>query len=538
MVSAELPVESWGNICSYLSDDARAVASLACTCRSALESTERDEVLWSRLLDRDFKPVNSPKPNRFVKKTGKEGSSDEEKTASTDDINSGSGSDSNLCGDKSESFSSSPATSTRTSSLSQQEGSPPPLAGGRRRGGRLRRVLSEEQLRKQSGWKSWRDCYSNWARGKPRKESVFRNVHCLRNNENAVLYGSRVNALVLDASMRSCWSCGGDGVVQKWDMAREETVLSIRGVHQIPSGMSNFKQVNNMGVECADACGPNCLVTGGCDKGISLWDSRKNMNRVQGGHVEVWHKSMAHYDEVLSIACSRSEPLIVTGGADDCVRVWDMRWMDEALLELDTLHGGSVFSIAIDDDKRTVYTGSGDKTISLWDLRSGHWLSQAHGHTGDVYDIVLGEQRILSASDDGTVREWMVEGNREWFQELVCVSTLGITIDMYSDTCELELHKLSKDSSSSSFRSATHMTCLEMLGGEEKAFLGGTWSGDLVLGNLYGGMKAFSQPVAKNADNEEKDDYSVSHTPVTAIAATSDCVVTGFNNGAVRFSRM
>ena len=62
---------------------------------------------------------------------------------------------------------------------------------------------------------------------------------------------------------------------------------------------------------------------------------------------------------------------------------------------------------------------------------------------GDVYDIKKGKDKLLSASDDGTVREWKLEGKREWFQELVCTSTLGLTADMNQSECELQLCNLS-----------------------------------------------------------------------------------------------
>jgi len=297
-------------------------------------------------------------------------------------------------------------------------------------------------------------------------------------------------------------------------------------------------------VEAADSCGPGTLVTGGCDKGISLWDARAAGSKGS----EVWHKSCAHYDEVLAIACSRTLPLIVSGGADDCVRVWDLRYTQDPLRELDTLHGGSVFCIAIDEEARTVYTGSGDKTISLWGLETGHWYAQAHGHMGDVYDIKKGKDKLLSASDDGTVREWKLEGKREWFQELVCTSTLGLTADMNQSECELQLCNLSGEEEATkrrTFRGVSHMTCVELLGEDESRFLGGCWSGEIVMGKLSGGVRSFSSPVTKKPEEEEFHDEfeeflipNVSHTPVTALACTSDCVITGFNNGAVRFSRM
>mmetsp|Transcript_31330 Transcript_31330/g.67542 ORF Transcript_31330/g.67542 Transcript_31330/m.67542 type:complete len:547 (+) Transcript_31330:179-1819(+) len=520
--SVDLPVDSWRKVASYLADDAASVARAACVCRTAREAAASDETLWRQLLEKDYRPT---KTRDFPKNCARCGNQDHDETADADGP---------------------PRSRSRSGS-----GSPPQKKGsaGSRSppSGRSSPQSAEADARAAP---SARECYQSWASCRPGRESVFRNVHCLRNNENAVLYGSRVNALVLDppgaaagGRVRHCWSCGGDGVVQKWDMEREETVLSIRGVHQINQSESNFKQVNNMGVECADACGPSCLVTGGCDKGISMWDSRASDRRANGPHMEVWHRSAAHYDEVLSVACSKTLPLVVSGGADDCVRVWDTRWMDQPLLELDTLHGGSVFAIAIDDAAKRCYTGSSDKTLSLWDLESGHWLSQAHGHAGDIYDIVLGTERILTASDDGTVREWALDGNREWFQELVCSQVLGADAQMDSmseDSCKLDFKRVPTDVAG--FRGVTPLSCLSLLGAEEKHFLAGTWSGDVVMGHLDPDgrdTQTFSKAIMKNVDLEEKDDgYYRSHSPVTAIAATTECVITGFNYGAVRFSRM
>ena len=311
----------------------------------------------------------------------------------------------------------------------------------------------------------------------------------------------RVNALVLDQesesnvgdvskSISSCWSADADGTIHQWNVSRGQVTLTYRHENSLAPS-----------VECAASCGSGLLVTGTADKKIKLLDSRTRN--------AVWSVSAAHYDEVLSIACSTSSGKIVSGGADDCVRVWDMRWMENALLELDTLHGGSVFCIAIDEAKQRVYTGSGDKTISLWDLSLGHWVAQAHAHTGDVYDLCsLSCSGALSASSDGTIREWKVEGKDKWFNELQNVSTLDLS---------------------------TPLTCLEMLGGEERCFLAGTWKGDVVLGNLKGGKKAFSKPISKR---KETGDNEQANSAVTAITGTQECVVTGFDNGAVRFSRM
>ena len=268
----DLPVDSWRQVAGYLDDDAESCAALGCLNRSA-NAASRDERIWRGHVRRDYLPRDQGQPREryenFVSRF------DERRV----------------------------------------EKSPSSLA--------LDRLAEKEEEVAAIGAGKARANYFSWARGKPVDESVMRHAHSLRDGDGAVLYGSRVNALVLDPTSsasccsKSCWSCGGDGVIHLWDFFQGSRVLSIRGAHQPKN--SNFKQVNNMGVECADSCGPQTLVTGGCDKGISLWDSRS------GRRQEVWNKQCAHFDEVLSVKCSRTLPVIVSGGADDCVRVWDVR---------------------------------------------------------------------------------------------------------------------------------------------------------------------------------------------------------------------
>ena len=371
-VPSDLPSELWqkvvGHLVSEESGGAESVAKVACLCRSARDATSSDPDLWRCLLDAEYVPVTSRAETMHLEEYDGFISRFDERRIER---------------------------SPSTASLGAL------TRGERERGGKrnIRREAREA-----------RKFYSAWANGKPAEDLVHWNAHALKDRSKRVLYGSRVNALVLDTAGLAdhesrapgfCWSCGGDGLIHRWDMSRGQRVSTSKDAHQFAPEVSGYRQINNMGIECAASCGPEMLITGGGDKGISLWGARLGAG-TNGRYKEAWHKSCAHYDEVLSIAAARTLPLIISGGADDCVRVWDLRYMDDPLLELDTFHGGSVFCIAIDEETRRVYTGSGDKTISLWGLETGHWYAQAHGHHGDVYDIKVGkDNKVVSASDDG-----------------------------------------------------------------------------------------------------------------------------------------
>lgn len=50
---------------------------------------------------------------------------------------------------------------------------------------------------------------------------------------------------------------------------------------------------------------------------------------------------------------------------------------------------------------------SKDKTVRLWDIEMGKEVTCFDGHTGDVNCLqVLGQDIVLSASSDGTIKWW------------------------------------------------------------------------------------------------------------------------------------
>lgn len=54
-------------------------------------------------------------------------------------------------------------------------------------------------------------------------------------------------------------------------------------------------------------------------------------------------------------------------------------------------------------------TGSGDGVIRCFDAKSGHLLKTFPGHEGAVLAIVLANDKIFSATTDGTIRVFKID---------------------------------------------------------------------------------------------------------------------------------
>ena len=72
-----------------------------------------------------------------------------------------------------------------------------------------------------------------------------------------------------------------------------------------------------------------------------------------------------------------------------------------------------VMSVAIDGDR--IVSGSDDNTIKIWNTE-GECIKTLEGHSGCVYSVAIDGDRIVSGSEDNTIKIWNTEGE--------CIKTL------------------------------------------------------------------------------------------------------------------
>jgi WD40 repeat protein len=119
-----------------------------------------------------------------------------------------------------------------------------------------------------------------------------------------------------------------------------------------------------------------------------------------------------------SVAFSPDGKRLLAAGLD-MLRLWDLG--SGKLLR--TFHGGnenfigatiSIFegagSVAFSSDGRRLLSGS-EYAVKLWDAATGRLLRTFEGHSGHVFSVALlpDRKRLISGSEDGTIRIWNVE---------------------------------------------------------------------------------------------------------------------------------
>ncbi|KAK7990851.1 F-box and WD-40 domain-containing protein CDC4 [Apiospora arundinis] len=134
------------------------------------------------------------------------------------------------------------------------------------------------------------------------------------------------------------------------------------------------------------------LVSGGCDRDVRVWDMATG---------SCLHTLRGHTSTVRCLKMSDANTAI-SGSRDTTLRVWDIR--QGVCRNVLVGHQASVRCLEIKGD--IVVSGSYDATAKIWSISEGRCLHTLSGHFSQIYAIAFDGQRVVTGSLDTSVRVW------------------------------------------------------------------------------------------------------------------------------------
>ncbi|HEY9626221.1 MAG TPA: serine/threonine-protein kinase [Coleofasciculaceae cyanobacterium] len=146
------------------------------------------------------------------------------------------------------------------------------------------------------------------------------------------------------------------------------------------------------------------LVSGSADQTIKIWDWVTGTElRTLAGHTSF----------INALAIAPDGKTLVSGSADQTIKIWDLTTGKE--LRTLTGHTGFVNALNISHDGRTLASGGADQTIKIWDLTTGKELRTLTGHMGYInsLDISADGHTLVSGGTDQTLKVWDLTTGQE-----------------------------------------------------------------------------------------------------------------------------
>jgi F-box and WD-40 domain protein CDC4 len=134
------------------------------------------------------------------------------------------------------------------------------------------------------------------------------------------------------------------------------------------------------------------LVSGGCDRDVRVWDMSTG---------NCLHTLRGHTSTVRCLKMSDANTAI-SGSRDTTLRVWDIR--TGVCRNVLVGHQASVRCLEIKGD--IVVSGSYDATAKIWSISEGKCLHTLTGHFSQIYAIAYDGDRVVTGSLDTSVRVW------------------------------------------------------------------------------------------------------------------------------------
>jgi WD40 repeat protein len=162
--------------------------------------------------------------------------------------------------------------------------------------------------------------------------------------------------------------------------------------HSRTTMLKHTLQGHKQGVSCVAVSGDSKRIASGSrgDASITLWcaDTGQHVRTFQGLEFSV--RSLDF----------KGQSTLVSGGADNVMKVWALSDDGEAPALLHTLTGHThlVLTVKVSPDGMKIASGSWDKTVMIWSVQSGEQLLTYRGHQANIMCVAWSSDSRLVAS--------------------------------------------------------------------------------------------------------------------------------------------
>lgn len=245
---------------------------------------------------------------------------------------------------------------------------------------------------------------------------------------------ARINALAVSYDEKHIISGGDDGTIRIWTQDNNQKYSSI--------AIKQDAWIRSIAISSRG----DFFVTGSWDNNIKVWDLNNKK--------QIIINNMTHDASVEGLAITLNGKYLVSCSDDKTIKLWDLNTQTQIGKTMPA-HNGFIRSIVLSNDEKYIVSGSYDNEIKIWSIKENCQKGNALiGHRNRVNGLVSKKENIIiSCSDDGTIRFWNLNSQKELKSDTIETDSIISDIDILENNNVLvgvgdnsQIHLWRKDS--------------------------------------------------------------------------------------------